>query len=130
MNTMSAEQMVGILHNTTVALVRRPGPDLTARQLAMFLSCYLEATPQTVRGLAAHLRVSKPAVTRAVDRLAEFDLIRRKRDPADRRSVQMVRTLKGNAFLRDLTKIMGEAAVATSEKPGAARRSSRSQDAA
>ena len=54
--------------------------------------------------------VSKPAITRALDRLGELDLARRKVDPADRRSVLVQRTLKGTAFLRDLRGIMGEAA--------------------
>jgi len=37
----SADQMVGILRETVVALVRRDGPDLSARQLGVFLTCYL-----------------------------------------------------------------------------------------
>ena len=90
--------------------MRRDGPDLSARQLAVFLTCYLSDQAHTVRGLASDLRVSKPAITRALDRLAEFDLIRRKTDPADRRSVLVQRTLKGAAFLRDLRSTMGEAA--------------------
>ena len=47
----------------------------------------LEGEAQTVRGLAAKLNVSKPAITRALDRLAELDLVRRKTDPLYRRSV-------------------------------------------
>ena len=62
-----------------------------------------------MRGLAADLNVSKPAITRALDRLGELDLARRKTDPADRRSVLVQRTLKGQAFLRDLRSIMNEA---------------------
>ncbi|MBV8096109.1 MAG: MarR family transcriptional regulator, partial [Acetobacteraceae bacterium] len=77
-----------------------------------FLTCYLQDGAHTVRGLAADLNVSKPAITRALDRLGELDLARRKVDPMDRRSVLVQRTLKGAAFLRDLRSIMGEAAVA------------------
>ena len=44
----------------------------------MFLTCYLDDEAQTVRGLAAKLNVAKPAITRALDRLSEFDLVRRK----------------------------------------------------
>ncbi|MDA8052033.1 MAG: MarR family transcriptional regulator [Rhodospirillales bacterium] len=106
----SADQMVGILRDTVVALVRRDGPDLSARQLGVFLTCYLQDGAHTVRGLAAELDVSKPAITRALDRLGELDLARRKVDPADRRSVLVQRTLKGAAFLRDLRAIMTEAA--------------------
>ncbi len=92
--------------------MRRPGPDLSARQLAVLLTCYLTETAQTVRGLAATLNVSKPAITRALDRLGEFDLARRKVDPMDRRSVLVQRTMKGSAFLRDLRAAMATAASA------------------
>ena len=67
----------------------------------MFLTSYLEAEAQTVRGLAAKLNVSKPAITRALDRLSEFDLVRRRTDPLDRRSVLVQRTVSGTALLRD-----------------------------
>jgi DNA-binding MarR family transcriptional regulator len=107
--TQSADQLVGILRDTVVALVRRDGPDLSARQLGVFLTCYLQEGAHTVRGLAADLNVSKPAITRALDRLGELDLARRKVDPMDRRSVLVQRTLKGAAFLRDLRSIMAEA---------------------
>ena len=85
------------------------GPDLSARQLGVFLTCYLEKEAQTVRGLAAALNVSKPAITRALDRLAEFDLVRRKTDHLDRRSVLVQRTATGMAFLRELRTILHNA---------------------
>ena len=107
--TQNTDQMVGILRDTIVSLVRRDGPDLSARQLGVFLTCYLQEGAHTVRGLAADLNVSKPAITRALDRLGELELARRKVDPADRRSVLVQRTLKGQAFLRDLRSIMSEA---------------------
>lgn len=105
----TTDHFVGVLKDTIVALVRRDGPDLSSRQLGVFLICYLHDGPQTVRGLAAELNVSKPAITRALDRLGELDLARRKVDPADRRSVIVQRTLKGQSFLRDLRGIMTEA---------------------
>ena len=40
-----ADQLVGILRDTVVALVRRDGPDLSARQLGVFLTCYLQDGP-------------------------------------------------------------------------------------
>ena len=104
-----SDAQVGLLRDTVVALVRRDGADLSARQLGVFLTCYLNDGGHTVRGLAADLQVSKPAITRALDRLGEFDLARRKADPQDRRSVLVQRTPKGTAFLRDLRAIMTEA---------------------
>ena len=104
------DQMLNLFRDTIVALVRREGSDLSARQLGVLLTCYLQDGGHTVRGLAAELNVSKPAITRALDRLAEFDLARRKPDPADRRSVLVQRTPRGNAYIRDLRSIMASAA--------------------
>ncbi len=82
-----SDAQVHLLRETIAALVRRDSTDLSARQLGVFLICYLNDGGHTVRGLAAELNVSKPAITRALDRLGEFDLARRKIDPQDRRSV-------------------------------------------
>ncbi len=125
-SAQATDQMVGILRDTIVSLVRRDGPDLSARQLGVFLTCYLQEGPHTVRGLAADLNVSKPAITRALDRLGELELARRKVDPADRRSVLVQKTVKGQAFLKDLRSIMGEASKAAatagaSEPPAPAK---------
>jgi len=114
---ISPDQLVGILRDTTVALVRGDGPDLSARQLGVFLTVYLSPGPHTVRGLALDLNVSKPAITRALDRLGELDLGRRKVDPMDRRSVLVQRTLKGAHFLRDLRQTMAEADGIIAEMP-------------
>ncbi|AQT04902.1 MarR family transcriptional regulator [Acetobacter persici] len=105
-----AEELVKTLRDTVVSLVRGEGPDLSARQLAVFLTCYLDESGHTVRGLASSLNVSKPAITRALDRLGELDLARRKVDPLDRRSVLVQRTPKGAAYLKEIRSIMGEAA--------------------
>ncbi len=102
----TADGLTGILRNAMVELVRRDGADLSARQLSVFLTCYLEQEAQTVRGLAARLNVSKPAITRALDRLTEFDLLKRKDDPTDRRSVLVQRTPGGTAFLREIRSIL------------------------
>ena len=104
----SSDQLIVVLRDTIVGLVRRDGVDLSSRQLGVFLTCYLRDGGHTVRGLAAELNVSKPAITRALDRLGELDLARRKVDPLDRRSVLVQRTPKGTAFLRDVHKIINE----------------------
>ena len=103
------EQRIEVLRHIMIGLVRRDGPDQSARQLGVFLTCYLDEEDQTVRGLAAKLNISKPAITRALDRLSEFDLVRRKTDPLDRRSVLVQRTAVGAGFMRDLKKIHGDA---------------------
>jgi DNA-binding MarR family transcriptional regulator len=116
-----SDAQVGLLRDTVVALVRRDGADLSARQLSVFLTCYLNEGGHTVRGLASGLKVSKPAITRALDRLGELDLARRKVDPLDRRSVLVQRTAKGAAFLRDLRNIMMEASGLSKKSPARQR---------
>ena len=102
-------RLTNILRDTIVSLVRREGPDLTARQLGVLLICYLEDGPHTVRGLAARLAVAKPAITRALDRLEEFQFARRMQDPRDRRSIVVARTHDGEAFMEHLRGLLDEA---------------------
>ena len=88
------------------ALGRSDHPNLTQRQMALLLTVYLTPQPHTVRGLAAHLEVTKPVITRALDALSQLGLIRRRRDDADKRSVLVERTTKGAAFLTTLSDIL------------------------
>jgi DNA-binding MarR family transcriptional regulator len=106
------DKLLGILRDTVVGTVRRDGPDLSARQFGVFLICYIEDAQHTVRGLAARLEVSKPAITRSLDRLEELGLARRAPDPRDRRSVLVTRTRKGNDLLADLRSLLVTAAKA------------------
>ena len=97
----SPRNLLSLWHGVMVAGLRDEHPDLTARQLALLLHVYLTPPPHTVRGLAAELNMSKPAVTRALDRLGRHDLAKRKRDHADKRSVLIQRTVKGSVYLRE-----------------------------
>lgn len=99
---------VSATRDILVTLVRCDGPDLSARQMAVFLICYLNEKSQTVRGLAQELNVSKPAITRALDRLSELGLVRRRTDPLDRRSVLAQRTLSGSAYLKKMRSVAGK----------------------
>ena len=83
-------------------LVRSNEPDLTARQTAVMLTVYLTPPPHTVRGLSAHLKVKKPAITRALDTLEKYDLVRRKRDEEDLRSILVQRTVRGSVYLTEI----------------------------
>lgn len=85
-------------------------PDLTTRQLALLLHVGLMRPPHTVRGLSQILGFSKPAVTRALDRLTGLDYVARQRDPRDRRSVLISLTRGGEAFLSSLGQLAGDAA--------------------
>jgi DNA-binding MarR family transcriptional regulator len=115
----SPDWLLGILRDTVVGTVRRDGPDLSARQFGLMLVCYLEEGPHTVRGLAARLDVSKPAVTRSLDRLEELGMARRGPDPRDRRSVLVLPTRRGNELLAD---IRGLVAAAVKGKPSSPSR--------
>ncbi len=102
-------QALDLWRMTTVSSVRRDAPDLSARQMALLLTVYLTPPPHTVRGLAEALKVSKPAITRALDRLGELELVRRKPDENDRRSVLIQRTVRGSVFLREYGELVVEA---------------------
>ena len=95
----------------SVSSVRRDGPDLTARQMAILLTVYLTPQPHTVRGLSELLQISKPAVTRALDRLGALGFVRRKVDDNDRRSVLVQRTVKGSVYLSEFAEIIREAEI-------------------
>ncbi len=113
--TVSDLEALDIWRRTSVASVRRDAPDLSARQMALLLTVYLTPPPHTVRGLAELLNVSKPAITRAVDRLSEFGLLRRKTDENDRRSILLQRTVRGSVFLREYGELIVAAAAGDSE---------------
>ena len=87
--------------HTLVDYVRSGEPDLTNRQMALLMLVYLDAGPHTVRGLARALNVSKPVVTRALNRLGALGYLRRQRDDADKRNIFVARTPKGADFLAE-----------------------------
>ncbi|CAO3417800.1 MarR family transcriptional regulator [Azospirillum endophyticum] len=106
---------LGLWRTALVASVRKDAPDLSARQLAILLQVYLTDPPHTVRGLASLLNISKPAVTRALDRLSVLGFVRRKRDAADKRNVLVQRTVKGSVYLSDFAELVIAAGAVTSE---------------
>jgi DNA-binding MarR family transcriptional regulator len=98
---LEPRQALALWHAVVLGGMARGQPDLTTRQMAVLLQVFLAEPPHTVRGLAATLGVSKPAITRAVDRLEELGYVRRRKDEADKRSIFVQRTVKGSVFLRD-----------------------------
>jgi DNA-binding MarR family transcriptional regulator len=88
-------QALRLWHDVTFDLVRDNDRDLSARQMAVLLTVYLEPPPHTVRGLASKLGVTKPAITRALDTMGRMGLLTRRRDEADHRNVLVQRTLEG-----------------------------------
>jgi DNA-binding MarR family transcriptional regulator len=98
---LSANDALTLWRGVMVQALRDDHPDLTARQMALLLHVYLTPPPHTVRGLAVGLNMSKPAVSRALDRLGRLEFVRRKRDEADKRNVLVQRTVKGSVYLRE-----------------------------
>lgn len=88
-------QALRLWHAVHLDLVRDDEFDLSARQIAILLTIYLDIPPHTVRGLAGKLAVTKPVITRALDTMGALGLVTRKRDDFDRRNVIIQRTVKG-----------------------------------
>lgn len=107
---LTPKQALGLWHAATAALVRGDGPDLTSRQTVILLRVYLEEGPHTVRGLAAELRLVRPAVTRALDKLEALNLVLRRTDPQDGRSITVHRTVVGLDYLGALGALIATAA--------------------
>ena len=103
--SLATDPRIVVLHGTLLSLVRRDGRDLTARQLTAFLSVYMDEHTHTVSSLAELLHISRPGVTRIMDRLVQFDLVAREEDREDRRRVLVRRTTRGVAFFRELVAI-------------------------
>jgi DNA-binding MarR family transcriptional regulator len=107
---LATQQALEIWRGAIVESVRRDAPDLSARQIAILLTVYQTPPPHTVRGLAAALNISKPAVTRALDTLSRLELVRRKKDDSDLRSILVQRTVKGSVYLSEFADLISAAA--------------------
>jgi len=91
-----------LIRGTMLDLVRRDGRDLTARQLTTLLTIYLQDEIYSVSMLAKMLNISRPGVTRILDRLVEAGLVSRAEDAADRRRVLVYRTSDGHRYMEQL----------------------------
>jgi len=101
--------LVDVFRQTIAALVRLQGPDLTLRQLGVFLVCYMGDEAATVRGLADKLNLSRPVISLVLDRLLVFDLVRLGKRLPGRQGVLVQRTITGAALVSDLKKNLVEA---------------------
>lgn len=108
---LEPNDVLKLWRSVMVTALRNDLPDLTARQFALLLQVYTTPQPHTVRGIAKELNMSKPAVTRALDRLEKLDLLRRKVDESDRRSILVQRSIAGSVFLRDFADMASKQAL-------------------
>lgn len=98
-----ATPVLNVLRKSLLEIVARPETnDMTVRQFCVFLS--LIKGQRTVRGIAEETKLSKPAVSRAADRLAELGFAQRYEDLDDRRSVLIVMTTLGERYLANVVK--------------------------
>jgi DNA-binding MarR family transcriptional regulator len=86
--------------------IKADGPDLSARQTALLLTVHLDEERYTVRELSKRLGLGKPAIVRALDSLQAMGLLRRVRDPNDKRSVLIEPTLEGSEKLNSIAQIL------------------------
>ncbi len=107
---LKSGQALSLWQKSMLEQVRGSDPDLTVRQLAILLTVYLDPPPHTVRGLASHLNVTKPVITRALDTMGIMGLVARRRDERDRRNVLIQRTVKGSEYLERLGDLVVEQA--------------------
>jgi DNA-binding MarR family transcriptional regulator len=97
-----------VLHSGILSLVRAEESDLTMRQLGVLLICTTAKHPETVKSLAMRMQIAKPIITRAIDRLEELGLARRRSNPLDGRSVLIEATKTGHTLcgrFASLTKV-------------------------
>ena len=100
--SITTAQALKLWHDVNLDLVLDEAPDLSARQITILLTVYLEPPPHTVRGLASKLDVTKPVITRALDAMGRMELVKRRRDLNDRRNVLVQRTVEGSQYLEQL----------------------------
>ncbi len=91
------------------ASVRDEGPDLSARQMSILLMVFNVKQKHTVRDLALNLNISKPAISRALNRLNTLGYIRRRVDDYDRRSIHVECTEKGALYLANFAEDISKA---------------------
>jgi DNA-binding MarR family transcriptional regulator len=106
---LNQDDALALWRDALGASVRGDGPDLSSRQMAILLTVYTQPPPHTVRGLSETLNISKPAISRALDRLGQLGYARRRRDEYDRRSIEVQRTVKGAVFLSEFADQVSEA---------------------
>ena len=105
MNTQPLKEQAAWLTH----MAKNDDNQLTIRQLAVLVQLYVLNQQGSVRDFAAALNLSKPAVTRALDRLEEIDLLRRNTSKDDRREIELLKTPKGQAFIESFECFFGEA---------------------
>lgn len=99
MNKPANKEALALWYTVVLQGVRSDAPDLSARQMAIIMTVYIDPRPFTIKMLSQRLGISKPAVCRAVDTLEKLQFVQREPDRQDKRKVTLARTTKGHDFL-------------------------------
>jgi DNA-binding MarR family transcriptional regulator len=91
-----------------IELVRRDERVLTSRQLGVYLACYDRDGNQTPGQLVRELSMPKSSITRALKVLEGRNLVRRRIDWNDLRSVTIERTTDGYALLEHMRRVAAD----------------------
>jgi DNA-binding MarR family transcriptional regulator len=95
--------ILGALQDGLMRLIgNRPAVDMTLRQVAILNGIYHSDGQHTVRGIATHLNMTKPAVTRAVQRMEKLSFVTKRTDPRDRRVVRVALTARGRTWMEHI----------------------------
>jgi DNA-binding MarR family transcriptional regulator len=113
--------MLQVFHRAIISLVSHKGADLSASEIGVYLGSYVGDRAPTVPELAAELQMSIPAVYRALEGLAEFDLVRLGRGAAGPDDRAIRRTPIGAGLLRDIKNVLSSA-IEDAGKPEASDR--------
>lgn len=102
-------QNIILLKNLLIKSVQSEYPNLSMRQLAVLLFLFenTDEDKTTVKFLSELLNISKPAITRAIDRLEELGFVTRKVNKLDRRIIFVVLTDKVSDYVCFLNDNMG-----------------------
>lgn len=94
--------------NTSFQIIKNSASShfaLTVRQLAILSVVYNELIEASVDYYSRTLKLSKPAVTKAINRLEELKLVRRKPDTQDGRKVIVSSTLVGQNYIQQIQSV-------------------------
>jgi DNA-binding MarR family transcriptional regulator len=106
MSRTKRSDALALWHRVTLETVTSNGPDLSARQLAILMSVYLENDSHTVKSLSGKLNVTKAVISRGLDTLTKYGFVKRAPDPSDRRSIIVTRTSGGILYLQRFADII------------------------
>lgn len=80
--------------------------NITYRQMQILLTIYLDDNVSRVREIANKLQIPKPSITRTLDKLERLDLLKRKVEHSDKRSIIIIKTANGGKLLTDCSKMV------------------------